>query len=287
MPHNDTVAKSWEHLGQLLYDIPKTKHDRHRSNYVYRGVANEGWGLETSLRRLGGQCGDVERPLLRNFGKYAEPGTIAAADNLWVKLAVAQHHGLPTRVLDWTVAPKIAVHFATFEQEHFDKAGAIWCIDVVEARRLLPQELREILDDEQAFLFSIEMLAHIDDLKELDALGAERPFVLFFEPPSLDARIVNQSAVMSVMTSPMLVLDEFLKDHPDLYKRIIIPADLKWEVRDKLDQDNVTERMLFPGLDGVSRWLKRYYSGKTPSKPDPVTTPPASQTAPGAKPDRT
>jgi hypothetical protein len=61
------------------------------------------------------------------------------------------------------------------------------------------------------------------------------------------------------------VLSEFLKDHPTLYRRIIIPRELNWEVRDKLDQDNITERMLFPGVDGLSRWLKRYY-GSGPAR---------------------
>ena len=46
---------------------------------------------------------------------------------------------------------------------------------------------------------------------------------------------------------------------PTVYRRVRIPAGLKWELRDKLDQANVNERVLFPGLDGLSRWLARYY----------------------------
>jgi hypothetical protein len=45
-----------------------------------------------------------------------------------------------------------------------------------------------------------------------------------------------------------------------LYKKIIIPAELKWEIRDKMDQANITERVLFPGLDGLSQWLRRHYA---------------------------
>jgi len=279
---NDRRISSWNELSEVLYDIPADPdHGRHRSNYVYRGVADANWHLETSLRRLGNHCAAVEGPLLRNFTKYAELGSIPPG-NLWVKLAVAQHHGLPTRVLDWTVAPKVAVHFATFEQEHYDKDGAVWRINVGAARKLLPPSLRRVLRKEYAYLFSVEMLDSIKDLDAFDRLGGRRPFVLFFEPPSLDGRIINQWAIMSVMSSPMLVLDEFLRAHTELYDRIIIPADLKWEIRDKLDQDNVTERMLFPGLDGLSKWLKRYYSSNATAG----TNPPSSQTAPSATPGR-
>jgi hypothetical protein len=58
------------------------------------------------------------------------------------------------------------------------------------------------------------------------------------------------------------MLDRWLEGRTGLWKRIVIPAELKWVVRDKLDQANVPERVLFPGLDGLSRWLKRHYTPK-------------------------
>ena len=70
---------------------------------------------------------------------------------------------------------------------------------------------------------------------------------------------MNQFALFSIVSCATTKLDDFLRGKPELHKRIIIPAELKWEVRDKLDQANVTERVLFPGLDGLSSWLKRYY----------------------------
>ncbi len=258
---SDIRVESWVELQEVLYDIPHDvdTYGRYRSNYVYRGVADTSWGLKTSLSRLGGAFESVEGPLLRSFKKYAEPGAIPG-DSIWTRLSVAQHHGLPTRVLDWTVAPKVAVHFATAEEDHYDEDAAIWRVNVPETTKLLPDSLKSVLHNEYAYLFSVDMLEkNIPTLKAFDALQNEEPFVLFFEPPSLDARIVNQWAILSIMPDATLILSEFLHNHSALYDRIIIPKELKWEVRDKLDQDNVTERMLFPGLDGLSRWLKRYY----------------------------
>ena len=263
---NDRPVDSWEALQKELYGIDKNSHGRYRSNFVYRGVADKSWSLQTSLQRIGKHYSDVEGPLLRNFLKYAGPDDIDS-DALLFQLAVAQHHGLPTRVLNWTTSPKVAAHFATWEEKDFDRDGAIWCVDVVKAGALLPASLKKRLYEEKAFLFSIEMLADFKKLLKFDTLGKRSKFVLFFEPPSLDGRIVNQGAILSIMPSAHLDLKDFLEKHEHLYKRIIIPKEIKWELRDKLDQDNVTERMLFPGMDGTSRWLKRYY-GLGPRGPD-------------------
>src|SRR5450631_2319166 len=108
----DQVVKSWNELQEALYAIERDRHNRHRSDFIYRGLDNSEWGLETGLQRLGDHFAAIERPLFRSFLKYAGPGEIQS-HSLFFKLAVAQHHGLPTRVLDWTTAPKVAVHFAT------------------------------------------------------------------------------------------------------------------------------------------------------------------------------
>jgi len=110
---------------------------------------------------------------------------------------------------------------------------------------------------------TVEMLGEtVGDLEDLDGM-APPYFVVFFEPPSMDDRIVNQYALLSVMPDASGVMDEWLKANPEMWRKIVIPAGLKWEVRDKLDQANITERVLFPGLDGLSRWQKRYYTPRT------------------------
>jgi hypothetical protein len=66
-------------------------------------------------------------------------------------------------------------------------------------------------------------------------------------------------ALFSLMSDPAASLDQWVAAHPRLSRRVLVPKELKWEVRDKLDQANIDERTLLPGLDGLSRWLERYY----------------------------
>ena len=256
-------AESWAHLHELLFaDSWHEGLARHRSDFVFRGEASKDAKLVTSLQRLGGDYQEVEPHLLRNFRKYAQRDDVPR-DSLWHWLALAKHHGLSTRLLDWTYSPYVALHFATAHQQDFATDGAIWMVDFVQTNRLLPKRLRRRLDEEGMNALSADVLGEeAASLAEFDKLGED--FVVFLEPPALDQRIVNQYALFSLMPSPHARMDEWLDRHPELALRILLPAELKWEVRDKLDQANITERVLFPGLDGLATWLKRYFSPRLP-----------------------
>jgi hypothetical protein len=121
--------------------------------------------------------------------------------------------------------------------------------------------MNRILQRERSDTVTVEMLMQFRTLAAFDALS-RKPFVVFLEPPTLDTRILNQFALCSLMSSATARLSEWLDEHAELFRKVRIPSELKWEIRDKLDQANINERVLFPGLDGLSRWLARYYMPK-------------------------
>ncbi len=251
-------VESWSELQEHLYEGSwRDELGRYRSDYAFRGEAGAGEELVTSLARLGGDYGAVEQHLLRNFRRYARREAVPE-DTVWDWLAVGKHHGLPTRLLDWSHSTYVALHFATVDAYECERDGVVWMVDYVGAHRLLADRLRDLLRSEGSNVFTEMLDETATSLPDLDRL-AEDEVLLFFEPPALDDRIVNQYALFSLMSSPSASVRGWLENHADLTRRIVIPAALKPEVRDKLDQANVTERVLFPGLDGLSAWRKRYY----------------------------
>ncbi len=256
----EVTVTSWPQLIEELYaNSWQEDIQRYRSNYAFRGLPDKRQDLKTSLMQLGGDYPKLEFHLLRNFIKYARVED-SKQYSTWKWLTLAQQHGLPTRLLDWTYSPFTAMHFATVEITEHEVNGAVWCVDFVEVHRMLPKKFKKKLQEEGANVFTVEMLSDIvTSLQELDSI-ADDPFILFFEPPSMDERIVNQYALHSMIADPTVLLDEILAQHPELCKKVIIPKPLMWEVRDKLDQANINERVMFPGLDGLCKWLKRHYT---------------------------
>jgi hypothetical protein len=276
---NEVRVQSWTELMEQLYaDSWNVELKRHRPHHAFRGQCRLDRPLTPGLMRMGNHYANIEQLLLSDFRQYA-PSNLWPGNSVWNWLAVAQHHGLPTRLLDWTYSPYVALHFATSDMgsENHVTDGVVWCIDYGETNKRLPDKLAKRLEPYRKNVFSVALLDEVvPTLDEFDNLQADA-FVIFLEPPSLDERIVNQVALFSIMSVPhdknddqdrILSMDAVLDgmekkragDAVPLYKKIIIPHELKWEIRDKMDQANITERVLFPGLDGLSRWLRRHYA---------------------------
>lgn len=253
------VSTVVELFGEILRLDKSPHHNHYRSDWLYRGMTDESWPIASSLCRIGEHHASVEGALLRNFRRYAATESGIDGRSLWNDLAVAQHYGLPTRLVDWTNSPLVALHFALGTEPDPSVDAVIW-LTSIRSINLLPESLKQALGNQGAYVFATELLeTAVPSLDDLDQMRCEDDFILLIEPPALDQRITNQYAMLTALPDPTESVDEFLRRHPEFGSRIVIPGELKWEARDKLDQFNVTERMLFPGLDGLSNWLRRYY----------------------------
>jgi hypothetical protein len=259
-----TISSLADLIAKVTPPSPDPETGRHRDSGVYRGAANASWPLLTSLDTLGGVSpahskADLEEHILRNFIRYSRPFFGVSAVNDWEVLIAAQHHGLPTRLLDWTYSPMVAAHFATIEGE----AGtdrAVWRLDWKAVHRffrlpdraLLIQDLEGIFGQDRPFT----------PWALFEPRARERQFACMIEPPSLDARIATQAATFTLCSEKRQSFESFLEaiGLSSALTRIVIPARDVGRLRDQLDLVSVDERRLFPDLDGLADYLRRYYS---------------------------
>lgn len=260
-------VKSWDDFTSNVFsNTLDDRINRFRSSFAYRGVSNEKYDLKSSLMVNCSEKLDLEDSLIRNFKKY---GSLEIKDqnNIWEVLALAQHHGLPTRLLDWTFSPFVAAHFAT-ENTASNEDGVVWCVNIEDCKNSLPDKLGKELEAFGGYTFTVDLLKKImNEDKELnnmmDKCGNQKnePYIIFLEPPSIDSRIVNQYGLFSIMSHNDICLNDYILDSKNsiCLKKIIIPVEIKKEIRDKLDQINLNERVIYPGLDGLCKWLGRHY----------------------------
>jgi hypothetical protein len=260
----DTIESLGEFIDRVTPRAPDPVTGRRRDTGVYRGAPDANAPLLTSLDRLGGTSpphtkADLEEHVIRNFVRYARPHE-QSASNDWEELISAQHHGVPTRLLDWTYSPLVAAFFATRPPNGEEHARAIWRLDWQRLHRafgfpqlaLLISDLESLLDDGH----------HASPWELFQRPANSRPFACLVEPPSLDARIVAQAAAFTICSDKRHSFDEFLRTNglADALTKFVIPAECVAKFRDQLDLVGVDERHLFPDLDGVAATIRRYYA---------------------------
>lgn len=261
-------------LGDLIDKVtppePDPRTGRRRDTGVYRGASDASHPLLTSLDRLGGvnpphAKRDLEEHILRNFIRYSRPHLSTPPVNEWEVLVAAQHHGVPTRLLDWTYSPLVAAHFATTDA-HVGRARAIWRLDWQQMHAAFDLPKLALLIQDVARTFGSE-----DEPFTPWALFAEskggrrvksRHFACMIEPPSLDARIIAQAAVFTLCTDTSQSFDAFLEEAglASALTKFVIAETEAARFRDQLDLVGIDERRVFPDLDGVAAGMRRYYS---------------------------
>ena len=243
------------------YYRPELK--RHRDLHIYRGMSNADFKLTTSLRiNCKSKSKELEMPLLHNFTKYAVLEEPIMEGNVWKQMILGQHHGIPTRLMDWSFSPLMALHFATTEDD-LDEMDAhdavVWKIDVHELHNRLPENYQKVMKKYSTTVFSMNMLEEACESPEQYDRDMKMDNMLVMEPPSLDRRIISQYSFFSIVPNDMQDIEKFLDTNTHKTVRYIIAKELRWQIRDFLDHQNITERIVYPGLDGLAQWLGRHY----------------------------
>lgn len=171
-------------------------------------------------------------------------------------LFIMQHHGVPTRLLDWSENILIATFFAC--NNSYDQDGEIWT--------LLPWKLNEshgywglpILDKDKTLKYyaheifhnNPERLAEEYELKEIPKI----PMAL--QPPLGHPRITAQQSCFTIHPKPIdgCTIQDTITDENYLV-RYIIPKKLKREIEQKLYYLGITYQTIFPDLDGLAKTI--------------------------------
>ena len=254
----DIFIRNWDQLNAAVFDgVWDPGILRYRNNRVFRGMSDAQWGLTPSLNRACPQNLGLEKMILRSFQKYGY-AELQNCTSFWEVVAMGQQFGLPTRLLDWTYSPLVAAHFVTEDLSAYDRDGIIWCVDIADVNAHLPESLARRLTEQKGVIFSRDILD--EAACNFDALRAcsSAPFALFFEPASTVNRIANQYALFSMVSDPAVTLLDLPES--ERFTRLIIDHRAKMEIRDKLDYINISERMIYPGLDGICKWIARRYA---------------------------
>ena len=245
--------------------------DELSENWAFRGQADAGWGLENAIERTEfiRYHKNIEVDFVAEFQRGARNylNKDETPEHLIEWLALMQHHGAPTRLLDFTKSPYIAAYFAT-EQTWVapDESISIWAINIAYLRTRALQEL------EKHYGQYLQDSNHLIKEELFEKIFHDNSCSLVFpvEPFRMNRRYsLQQSIFVSTGNSyePFMKQLGFLQE--DSKKAIIkmeLPATLRKGVLRDLQKMNINRASLFPDLDGYALSLKQRYNSMKSSE---------------------
>lgn len=228
----------------------------------YRGVRNGEYCLQPSIMRHGTsksfkEIHELELQISSRFVQRSMPFVSRGFMDEWDKLFFMQHYGVPTRLLDWTENPFVAIYFAiTPLKIDPNKDAALWLCDPVKWNSCVMSSYsgkKGILDQSSRFLNQYSPEAPVDDVPNL-------PIMMYgtYNSP----RIVAQRggfALFGNSSDPMEKIHASGTFDAECLKKITIKQGCISEIRSSLLRKGFTESVVFPDLDGLSKEIRREF----------------------------
>ena len=240
-------------------DFKSHVNDRNMPSWIYRGQADSSWPVLSSISRYYRDFNVHEKSwefqekrVLRIFKRKAHHflNHLPDDEDSYEWLALMQHFGTPTRLIDFTFSPYVAAYFALSSSTN---DCAVWALfpPVFDTEKEI-----ELLDSE--IINPKDLSLRIPGNYEEYLLPGSKTFVLQGEPERMNQRLIAQAGtfiIPSVLNKP---IEDILLNYPDGIsgiKKFILKKSIRDEAMLDLYRSNITEATLFPGIDGMAKSL--------------------------------
>lgn len=215
-------------------------------NYIFRGLNNLSYSLIPKIGRdayisrcktdsIVDELQDMEEQIMHDFIKMSIPHMDLRNLSAWDQWTIGQHHGLPTRFLDWTENPLIAAYFATENANKNDVA--VYVVD------------------------KTQFNSNTDEDLDVFSLSDEDEIVLY-SPSYIHPRIIAQKGVFTVHKNPTVPLDKIkINNEYCIVDKLVISKEILDDFVNDLDWFGINRSFIYPGLDGLAYHLDNKAKG--------------------------
>jgi FRG domain-containing protein len=260
----DTIeAASFEEFVRQLTDVLPTTSAENNA-YWFRGQSNSSWNLEPTFLRSSDRLGlcattavELETEALKAFRSkahlFVSPHLLDKVRTTLCWWALMQHHGAPTRLLDWTISPYVAAYFAA-QQDVAKQPGAVWCF--------CSQKLTQVFEEQHGPLPDFAASEAPDWCEhKLEELSGQQIVIPLTFAYASNERIVAQQGRFTMCFKVQQKHDCIINQLGSAYiRKFLIPHDRKPDFLLRLREMNITGSVLFPGIDGLGQSIRELVS---------------------------
>lgn len=217
----------------------------------FRGHCDATWTLKPWIYREVDLLEDFEDALRRDFMLRAVPyleGFAREPQTRWDWYFHMQHHGLPTRLLDWSESALVALYFAIRDHKNDGKAAAVWILDPWRMNEKFTRE-SIIMDPEN------EAKAYLHEPYDSKGVLPRSPIAIRARHTS--RRIAAQRGAFTIHGSDNQGLEAYELNRA--LAKIVIPCASVGAIRKSLRTAGITEGVVFPELPGICREVLDYW----------------------------